>query len=445
MISKKIKIGDLIKKKEAHSQTGPFGTELKASEYVKEGIPVINVKNIGFGNIRKSKLEYVNEQKAKAMKSHSLKENDIVFGRKGAVERHVLIKKECEGWIQGSDCIRLRFLTEKINPVFVSYYFRSQLHKQWMINLGSFGSTMTSLNQGIVKRIEIPDVSLEVQNSFAEILTAYDDLIENNNQRIRILEETAAEIYREWFVRLRFPEWEKVRFLDKEGKVVEAGTEGALPEGWKVNNLRHCIKHYIGGGWGKETVEGKFTEPAHVLRGTDIPNFNKGKLNFDVLRFHTKSNLSNRSCKPLDIIFEVSGGTEEQSLGRTVLVTQKVLDRFGEDLIAASFCKLMRVDKIVVSPILVYSFLNRLYETGELKVFQVQSTGISNYQFEDFIDATKIAIPAKTVQDKFDRIVESIWEEVQTLGEKNTLLCQTRDLLLPRLISGKLQVSEAVG
>ena len=75
---KHIKIGDLIKQKKAHSQTGPFGTQLKASDYVEEGIPVINVRNIGFGEIRVNQLEYLNDEMSKILKSHRLIKNDIV-------------------------------------------------------------------------------------------------------------------------------------------------------------------------------------------------------------------------------------------------------------------------------------------------------------------------------------------------------------------------------
>ena len=165
---------------------------------------------------------------------------------------------------------------------------------------------------------------LPTQKKIASILSAYDDLIENNNQRIQLLEEMAEEIYKEWFVRFRFPGYEQTKFYDKAGKEVEHGTKGALPEGWSIKKLRDCIELYIGGGWGEESPKGKNTEPAHVLRGTDITEFNKEILNFDVKRYHTKSNLSSRLCVEDDIIFEVSGGTEDQSLGRTSFVTSNV-------------------------------------------------------------------------------------------------------------------------
>ena len=103
-----ITVRELIERGEADIQTGPFGTQLKASEYVESGTPVINVRNVGFGNMRNADLEFITEAKAEELKAHQLQKGDIVFGRKGAVERHALIANEQHGWVQGSDCLRLR-------------------------------------------------------------------------------------------------------------------------------------------------------------------------------------------------------------------------------------------------------------------------------------------------------------------------------------------------
>jgi type I restriction enzyme S subunit len=424
----RIKIGDLIKQKKAHSQTGPFGTQLSASDYVAEGTPVINVRNIGFGDIRTESLEYVDQEMANQLKNHRLQKNDIVFGRKGAVERHSLISSNEDGWIQGSDCIRLRFLTEEYDAVFISYFFRTEYHKQWMMNLGSFGATMSSLNQEIVSKIEIPNIPVPIQRTIASILSVYDNLIENNKQLIRLLEQMAEENYKEWFVRMRFPGYETAKFVD------------GLPEGWKEVRLKECFEYYIGGGWGEDYPNGSSCKPAYVIRGTDIPDARIGCLNFEVLRFHSASNLFSRKLKVNDIVFEVSGGTESQSLGRTLLISQTLLGRFDKDLICASFCKLIRIKQKMVSALLIYQFLNRLYNTGEIMLFQVQSTGISNYKFEGFIDNQKFRVPSFEIQIQFDKNIQPILDQIQLLGAKNQLLKQTRDLLLPRLISGKLSV-----
>jgi type I restriction enzyme S subunit len=104
-----VKIGELINAGEAEIQTGPFGTQLKASDYSDHGYPMINVRNVGFGDLRKENLEFINDRIAEKLPTHRLMQKDIVFGRKGAVERHGFITEAEEGWYQGSDCLRLRF------------------------------------------------------------------------------------------------------------------------------------------------------------------------------------------------------------------------------------------------------------------------------------------------------------------------------------------------
>src|SRR2546427_8115357 len=121
-------IGDLVDSGAADIQTGPFGTQLKASDYIDEGTPVINVRNIGFGGLKPEKLEFVNDETADRLATHLLQRRDIVFGRKGAVDRHLFVGEEQEGWMQGSDCIRLRFSTNDIVPRFVSYSFLTEAH-----------------------------------------------------------------------------------------------------------------------------------------------------------------------------------------------------------------------------------------------------------------------------------------------------------------------------
>ncbi len=123
----RISVGELMRRcGEAALQTGPFGTQLKADEYVEEGVPVINVRNVGFGDVRDDDLEFVTEAKAEHLHHHRLVRDDIVFGRKGAVERHGLITDAQEGWVQGSDCLRLRLRSARVDVRYLSYYLRTK-------------------------------------------------------------------------------------------------------------------------------------------------------------------------------------------------------------------------------------------------------------------------------------------------------------------------------
>jgi len=402
---KRLKIGDLIKQKKAHSQTGPFGTQLKASEYVEEGIPVINVRNIGMGDIRASNLEFISEEKSIELKSHCLNINDIVFGRKGAVERHSFITKEQKSWIQGSDCIRLRFFTEEINPKFISYFFRTQRHQQWMINLGSFGATMGSLNQEIIKKIEIPNIPRQLQNKIASILSAYDDLIDNNNQRIQLLEEMAEEIYKEWFVRLRFPGYEDCTYFDKEGKEVERETDGALPEGWEKKRLDDCIESikrkpkvkknlYLEKGLFPVIDQGEGLIGGYV---NDTIYLQKESLPILVFGDHT------RRLKYVD--FPFASGAD------------------GTQLIYPKNKKLL--------PTYFYLAVSRI--------------DLSNFHYSrhfKFLKKEFILIPDENNLIRFNKMTAPFLKEIGILRKKNQLLQETRDLLLPRLISGKLSVED---
>src|SRR5260221_4907568 len=140
-------VQDLLVKGEAELKTGPFGTQLHASDYVKEGTPVINVRNIGLGNIKVDKLEFISENTVQRLSSHLVEQGDIVFGRKGAVERHAFIQQQYSRWFQGSDCLRLRLKSPSIDPKFISFCLLTESHKRWMANQCSHGSTMASLNQ----------------------------------------------------------------------------------------------------------------------------------------------------------------------------------------------------------------------------------------------------------------------------------------------------------
>lgn len=175
-------------------KTGPFGTQFSANEYVIDGIPVINVKNIGYGNIIETGMGYVGQSTVERLSDHRLQEGDIVFGRKGSVDRHCLITKVQDGWMQGSDCIRVRITDSSVLPSFVSYYLLTDAVKA-KINNSAVGSTMASLNTDILGDIEINLPTYEEQCKIANILSSIDSKIENNNEINDYLEQKLRLLY----------------------------------------------------------------------------------------------------------------------------------------------------------------------------------------------------------------------------------------------------------
>lgn len=195
-------VGDLVEAGYAEIKTGPFGTQLRASDYVESGRPVLNVRNLGFGDVRPQGLVYVDEETAARLSAHLLQVDDIVFGRKGAVERHAIINTEYDGAMQGSDCIRLRVTPDSPMPArFITFALRTQEHQAWIQSFCSHGATMASLNQEIVRQIPLPEIDDEHQELAIAVLQSIDELIENNWRRVKVLEDMARSIYREWFVK----------------------------------------------------------------------------------------------------------------------------------------------------------------------------------------------------------------------------------------------------
>ena len=225
---RKIKLGELV-----DFQTGPFGTQFSASEYVNEGIPVINVKNIGVGMVIRENLDYISEQTRDRLSQHILKTGDIVFGRKGSVDRHAYIFKNENGWVQGSDCIRARKKTQ-VNMLFLSQYLEGNGVKKQIIN-AAVGSTMPSLNTDILKDVIVLLPNIEEQNRISEALKKIDDKICLNNKINDNLEQQAKLIYDYWFTQFDFPDESGKPYRSSGGKMVwNEQLKRDIPSGWTV-------------------------------------------------------------------------------------------------------------------------------------------------------------------------------------------------------------------
>jgi len=149
---------------------------------------------------------------------------------------------------------------------------------------------------------------------------------------------------------------------------------------------------------------------------------------------------SYEDLKSGDIIFEVAGGSKDQWLGRTALMTDDIIAYYDNRVICASFCKLIRYNKNIISPYFMKYFLSLYYSTGLVSTYQVQSTGISNYQFEAFLTSQKVLVPTEDLKNAFDKQVIPLVKQKDNLSLANIKLKNTRDMLISRLISGKLPV-----
>jgi type I restriction enzyme S subunit len=415
-------VQEFVDKGEVELKTGPFGTQLHASDYVEKGTPVINVRNIGFGSVVPEKLEFLDNETVSRLSGHLLRKGDIVFGRKGAVERHAHIREEQNGWFQGSDCLRLRIRSAELNSSFVSYTLLTEAHKQWMMNQCSHGATMASLNQAIICRIPLwlPDIS--TQNRIAEILSAYDDLIENNTRRFKILEQMAQMLYREWFVNFRVPGHEKVKMVESELGQIPA-TWSVLPMNDVVNEIidyRGKTPKKLGSDWANDGVVA--LSALNVKHGR-LESLDKAKrVDDDLYKRWMKSELDEG-----DILM-----TSEAPLGEAFILTQKRKYCLSQRLFS------IRANPQCIFPSLLYLFLGSHGGQGQIRSRSTGTTVLGIRQSE--LRKVIVPIPEFNLQKRMNSAVWPLLKQIDSLARKNENLRNTRDLLLPKLVSGEVSV-----
>ncbi|MEY7972312.1 restriction endonuclease subunit S [Saccharomonospora xinjiangensis] len=181
-------LGELLASTGGSIKTGPFGTTLKAAEYSSSGVPLISVGEVGYGTIRLSeKTPRVDARIVDRLPAYILREGDLVFGRKGAVDRSAWVRPHEDGYFLGSDGIRVRF-GEGVDSRFMAYQLQSSTSRDWLLQHAS-GTTMLSLNQKILERVPIVVPDYDVQQAIADVLGALDDKIAINDQALRLCVE----------------------------------------------------------------------------------------------------------------------------------------------------------------------------------------------------------------------------------------------------------------
>ena len=292
----------------------------------------------------------------------------------------------------------------------------------------SQGTAQDNLSWKKLSTIKFPCPPLEVQNRIATILSRYDSLIENYQKQIKLLEEAAQRLYKEWFVDLHFPGYETTKIID------------GVPEGWVKKAFGSVVEYEIGGGWGSDTKTSNEIIPAYVIRGTDMNALDMGIWKELPYRFHQESNYRARQLMHNDIIFEVSGGSKNEGVAKTFLVQQELLDKLDNHVICASFCKLIRLKDSSIA-YYIYDTLKEWRASGITAQYDKRSaSSIVNYRWKDFLSQQEILIPKEIVLRDYIKKSELIHSSITKKSSQIRLLTEARDRLLPKLMSGEIYV-----
>lgn len=400
----KVKLGDIA----TCIQPGPFGSQLHNSDYSKEGTPIIMPKDIVGGAIVHSGLLKVSEEHVKRLSRHQVYEGNLMVARKGDVRKCAYITANENGWMTGSDCLKVVLDESKCYPKFIYYQLRSEHIGRWLEKV-SIGATMPSLNTGLLSGIEMVLPPIEIQKQIAGILSVCDDLIENNQKQIKLLEEAAQRLYKEWFVDLRFPGHENTKIVD------------GVPEGWSKSMVSEVSAVLRRG------ISPKYNEKA---RGIVINQkcIRQTIVSYDEARTQEKKYPAELEMMESDIVICSTGAG---TLGRV----GQIFEAKGNATLD-SHVTLIRANEKIGQQYLFWSLKMQqdyLMSAGKGSTNQLELS-------RETIGNCKILIPEQKIAEQAEKNFAAIHDKMKECSMRIARLREVRDLLLPKLMSGEVEV-----
>ena len=317
--------------------------------------------------------------------------NDIILAREAPLGNAAIIPGNLRVCL-GQRTVLIRPNADKVEPSYLVYLLLGDEIQERFHGYSS-GATVPHLNMKDIRGLPLPNLPpLHIQRKIAAILSAYDDLIENNNRRIKLLEQAAQDLYREWFVHFRFPGHEAVEMVD-------SGSDyGMIPRGWGIVKLEDAVELAYGKSLKKSNrISGEY--PVYGSAGT-IDTHNKYLVKAPGIVVGRKGNVgsvfwADDDFYPIDTVYYV----------KTEICLHYVY----------------------------YNLKHQNFINNDAAV-----PGLSRRQAY----LLPFVVPSKPLTERFEDVVSPVFKQVHGLRKRNTVLMETRDILLPRLVSGELDVSE---
>ena len=308
-------------------------------------------------------------------------------------------------WLRAKDGLLNKFL----------YLWLNSDDAKHQIDMMCIGSTQKALTIETINKFVIPLPSMQEQENICAVIYPIIERIKNNRNINDNLQQQLSAIFREWFIDApESAEWPRGTFAD-------------------------LIDHTISGDWGKDTPTGNYTEMVYCIRGADIPEVkagNKGKM---PTRFILSKNYTAKKLVDGDIVVEISGGSPTQSTGRAAPVSESLLGRYNRGMVCTNFCKAIKPKQGY--SMFVYHYWQHLYDAGVFFGYENGTTGIKNLDINGFIETEEIVIPPLNIVGRFDAVCQAIANKVYANGLENERLANLRDALLPKLMSGEIDVA----
>jgi type I restriction enzyme, S subunit len=438
-------LGEACRRGGGGIQTGPFGSQLHAADYVPFGIPTIMPQNIGDNRINEEGIARITLEDAQRLSRYLVREGDIVYSRRGDVERRTLVRQHEDGWLCGTGCLRVSFGQGVVHPPYAAFYLGHPSVREWIVR-HAHGATMPNLNTSILSALPFVLPPFEDQRAIARILGDLDDKIELNRQINQSLEQMAQAIFKSWFV-----DFEPVRIRRGESCIRphQSGDHkdrpyltpeilalfpdelvdselGEIPKGWEVSAIGDEVT-VCGGG----------------TPSTANPDFWDGDF-----AWVTPKDLSQQSDKVLiDSERKISAaGVNKFSSGQLPIGTVLLSSRAPIGYLSLTMIP-VSINQGFIAMICNKCLPNTYvlqWTTANLDAIKQRGSGttfaeISKANFRQM----RVLVPSEEVLTAFQATIEPLYAEIAVKVRESRTLATLRDTLLPKLLSGNLAVNGA--
>lgn len=382
------------------------------SEYVDSGVPFYRSKEIIESSNGQAISEplFISQEKYDEIKNHFgvPQSGDMLLTSVGTIGVPYIVRKKDYFYFKDGNLTWFRNFSDELDSKYLYFWVKSS-EGQSVLNNTTIGSSQKALTIASLKGLEIPCPPAPVQKRIVEFLAGYDDLIENNQKQIKLLEEAAQRLYKEWFVDLRFPGYETTPIVD------------GIPEGWEVCKFSE-IASIMSGGTPK-------TEVKEYYEG-DIPFYTPKDSDGSFFVFDTITHISEAGLEHCNSQYYPEGTviiTARGTVGKTTIL--------AVPMAMNQSCYALKCDELN-SPYYLFFSLNK--EVDSLKT--MANGGVFNTIIVKTFDSISLTIPTQKVLSAFNAVVSSIMQQIKAKMKQNIHLAEARDRLLPKLMSGEIEV-----
>lgn len=391
--------------------------------YQHTGISLIRSLNVYDFYFVKDGLAHIDDDQAAQLAGVTVEPDDILLNITGAsVARCCMVPPDVLPARVNQHVAIVRVKKGVADPAFVFYCLNSPQYKSQLLALAQGGATREALTKETIENFQVSLPAISVQQRLSSVLRAYDDLIKNNTRRIKVLEEMSRMTYREWFVDLRFPG-------HQQAKLIKSG-HGLLPEGWQLQTLGD-VTSVVTKGTTPTTLGKQFQNTG--INFVKIESIGEsGAMSIDKMAridAETHELLKRSQLRKDDILFSIAG-----AIGRVSLVTERILPANTNQALAIIRCS----NPVSVAYLLMTIRSERFLNFSLGRVVQTAQANVSL----SILKSAPIVIPPDLTMSSFNDVTYPQLKLVDCLLSKNDNLRRTRDLILPKVISGEISVEQ---